>query len=236
MYCTEAEVRAAAADGALDGRDPADITAAALDAAAWVDRYAGRHFGTLTGSLVLRSDALGRIFLPVAPLDDDGANIESVSLRERPSQPLPDAAWQWLPGVRGEESVIVLGGPGTGPNLLVVGQEPWRGRCTNTYARVAEYVVVGSFGQPGVPQGVRTASAMLAAWMLGAPLAGADTSTTPGLDDLANVRSLSVEGYSVTFGVVAPPSAGVDVHTTGLTSVDRLLAPYRRRQRTWNLG
>lgn len=75
--------------------------------------------------------------------------------------------------------------------------------------------VVGTFGYSATPSAVRRATALLAAYLTTNP--GGSSST-----GVAGARSLSVEGYSVTFG-----SSGPELTTTGLLEADQLLQPYR---------
>ena len=107
-------------------------------------------------------------------------------------------------------------------NILIVGLEPW----TNRSMLRASLTVTGVFGHATTPAGVKEATAILAGILLAETGQGVLTAageTAQGVQ--ANIQSMSVEGFSVSYATTDKP-------TTGATAVDRLLTPYMRNTRS----
>jgi hypothetical protein len=105
----------------------------------------------------------------------------------------------------------------TGYNPLVVGAEPWNGGYSGLIAIQPRILVVGTFGWPTTPLTVSRFAAKLAAFILNHP-------TSQDVPGEADVASLSVEGYSVSYRQQTP------IATTGSREVDQGLWMYRRRR------
>jgi len=109
-------------------------------------------------------------------------------------------------------------------NLLVKGREPWATADWNG----TRLTVTADLGPAETPAAVREAAAILAALHLVA------TGQATGSDALSGfsakpdgVAAITVEGFSVSY------TTGTDA-TTGVPTVDRLLAPYRRIVARWS--
>lgn len=239
-YCTPADVRGIAADGAFDGVPDLIIEAAVEEVTRVVDSFAGRFFGQRLGvKMVLRYNAALQARLPVDPTGSTAESITSVAHRYAPDSLLPEGFWRFLPGAENEPSVLDLSPHRYGHNLTTVGAEPWRGGYRNLWGHLADghIIVTGDFGEVEIPAAVKTATAVLAAWSLNpASVASFAGGSLPGQSDLSNVKSLSVEGYSVTIHVPSVPERGRTIATTGLPSVDRLLLAHRSPSSGWGLS
>ena len=87
----------------------------------------------------------------------------------------------------------------------------WVGRGSSSYGSPSRAVVTGVFGWTDTPAAVTRATALIAAYLTKNPTGSTE----------AGVRSLSVEGYSVSYGDNATSA------TTGVPEADMLLKPYR---------
>jgi hypothetical protein len=204
-YCSITEARAAGATGS----DP-DVTQAIADAQERIDRYTGDTFESGNATVVATIGSDGVAVLPhkvqsVTSVTFVGATtaLDTAAYRVRKSS------------TPGDIDAIEMAGYGYGQyayNDLIAGAERWNGGYANLAQPGRRITVVGSFGWAAVPAPVKRAAALLAAQI---------TSAATG-DEYAGVKSLSVEGYSVTF------AADGTISSTGLPEVDQLLTPYRR--------
>jgi len=206
-YCTLTEARSAGATG-TDG----EVAQAIADAQELVDRYTGDSFEESEQTVTATIGANGLALLPrrvsaITSITFVGASsaIDASAYRLRTSS------------TPGDIDAIEMAGYGYGQyayNDLIAGAERWNGGYANLAQPGRRITVVGTFGWAAVPSSVRRATALIAAGL----------TTNPTGDELAGVRSLSVEGYSVTFD-----GTGERV-TTGHPEADRLLAGFRRRK------
>lgn len=211
-YCLDADVsRYCTPAGGAD-------IAGAIDAATRViDAYTGDHFLPAADQVLhLVTNRAGVATFPqttrtVYSVSDWGSNTA-----------FPENSWDFAPGAKATLRVNYA----LGPNILIVGREPWNHSARNT-ANLHLRVVAGT-GWATTPAAVRDATAILAAaYLVGTGAATALASLEPALGPAGNITSISVEGFSVSYKENSATTEG-----TGYPMVDRLLAPYRRAQRT----
>lgn len=222
MYASIAQARAVAVDG-LDALSDQVVADAVEDASDLVDRFTGRPWGQQARSLVVAPSASGRAWLPVEPSETDPVSI--VDVRTVDGQVVPLALWHWVPALPGGSSYVQVGSPvSRGSNMLVKGAEPWAGGwdgfAGRRLGRSSRIVVAGTFGTPRIPTAIQTATAVLAVVSLGRAVT--ETLTSPAVT-YDNVKSISEEGFSVTFENPVPLPVGRSVSTTGNAVADRLL-------------
>lgn len=202
-YCTTNEATAAGASGS-------GIAQAIADAQERIDRYTGDTFETAAATVVATIGANGIAVLPrrvqtVTSVTFVGASsaLDAAAYRLRSSETL------------GDIDAIEMAGYGYGQyayNDLIAGAERWSGGYANFAQPGRRITVVGTFGWDAVPANVKRAAALIAAQI----------NANPGGDETAGVKSLSVEGYSVSF------TADGLASSTGVPEADQLLAMYRR--------
>jgi len=111
-------------------------------------------------------------------------------------------------------------------SVLVAGLEPWSNDITSNI-RVA---VTGVFGYAETPFQIRNATALLAAYYIS--LAGFGELKEKAIEIIgqpANVESVDVEGYSVSY---FSQTTSELTDSTGVTGIDRFVAPFKNKRRT----
>lgn len=204
-YCTAAEATTAGATGTTT-----QVEAATAEATERIDRFTGERFEPTALTVVAELGHDG-----VAPLPRRADAVTAVRYVGATTD-LPATAYRLRKGsTPGDADALEL--VTWGADVTVAGAEPWEGGWANLARAGRRIQVTGSFGYAAVPATVRRACARLAAHLTQQPAVGSD--------DTEGVKSLSVEGYSVTYADT-PGSAGEA--TTGYGDIDKLLAPYRR--------
>lgn len=191
--------------------ETADIAGAISAATDMVHNYTGDRFSTTAATQYAVTNRSG-----VAALNITARTVSGVALADS-GETLPVDIWVFqagrVPSVR-----LIANLPW---NILINGREPWNQGRSLGNIRLA---ISGSFGYASCPDAVKEATAMLAAQYLAQTGQGTYTDAGSSIQGPeANVASISVEGYSVSYR-----DTSASVSSTGLSVVDRLLAPYRR--------
>lgn len=194
-YCVDADVTAAGATGAPP------FTSQIAEGKERIDRFCGDTFEPTTMTVEAVFGSAG-----IAPLPRRVQSVTSVTLVGG-SSPIDTSAWRLRSASINPGSIDAIELL-YGYDDLVVGAERWNGGWFNLGRPGSRILVAGSFGYAAVPATIKTCNAKLSAWLANNPGYGAG--------DPAGVKSLSVEGYNVTFDTDR-------ILTTGLPEVDRLL-------------
>lgn len=207
--CTSAQVTAA---GIPAGTPGGDITAAIAEATERLIRFCQEFFEPTTTTVLAEFGTTG--LAPVLRKINLAADVTSVTFVGS-SAPLNAASYRVrASGTPGDIDAIEMM---TGYNPLVVGAEPWNGGYSGLIAIQPRVLVAGTFGWPTTPLTVSRFCAKLAAFILNHP-------TSQDIPGEADVASLSVEGYAVSYRQQTP------LATTGSREVDQGLWLYRRRR------
>lgn len=205
-YCTEADVTAA---GAPAGATSPQLVAAIAEATERIDRFTDERFEPTALTVVTEFGSNG-----VAPLSRRVISVSAVRFVGATTDLDAGSYRVRLGSTVGDIDAIEMIGTGTPYNDLVAGAESWNGGYANLARPGRRITVTGSFGRASVPLTIKRATAYLAAAILLEPAVGQDLSS--------GVRSISVEGYSVTF------TDEVSDSSTGVREVDGLLSSFRR--------
>lgn len=198
-----------------EGADVVGAIAAAQDR---INLYASDFFESTELTVYCEGNRVNVIDLPYTT-----QSIASVTPAGSDT-PLSENAWSFEQGRR----PIIRIFPHAVWSILIVGLEPYNISARPSVVRVN---VAGVFGSPYVPAPIKEATAILAASFLASTGQGTLTSgAETNLGAPNDVSSITVEGYSVTYRDNAG-NASDGVESTGLTSVDQMIAPYRRTKR-----
>lgn len=195
----------------------ADVAGAIAAAQEKVNLYTGDLFETTNLTVYGEGNRLNVVDLPYTT-----QSIASVA-SSADGTVLSEDAWSFENGKPARVRIY----PTAAWSILIAGSEPYNVSARPGIARVN---ITGVFGTPTVPAPIKEATALLAASFLAST--GQGTLTAGAESNLGapnDVSSITVEGYSVTYR-----DSNVDdlSQTTGLTSVDRMIAPYRRTKRS----
>lgn len=209
-YCTSEDVAQYAVSTNVDS-----VLTAIEIAEGLITTYTNDLFEPTNKSFELTLNRNGIAYLPYSAI-----SITSVELTDYETEVAANA--YRFTGGRNAYIKVDTGRPW---NILVAGMEPWA--RTSGLSNIL-LTVNGVYGYESTPAAVKEACALLAATLLVETGKG---SFTPAGENTANsvdrnIKSLSVEGYSVTYNDAFTAS------TTGSDVVDRLLTPYIRNKRS----
>lgn len=197
----------------------ADVAGAIAAAQEQVNLYTGDLFESATLTVYGEGNRLNVVDLPYTT-----QSITSVA-SSLDGNVLSEDAWSFENGKPARVRIY----PNAAWSILIAGSEPYNVSARPAIARVN---ITGVFGSASVPAPVKEATAILAANFLASTGQG---TLTPGAETNLgapnDVSSITVEGYSVTYRDNAGDASKI-IESTGLTSVDRMLAPYRRTKRS----
>jgi len=194
----------------------ADVAGAIAAAQEQVNLYTGDLFETTNLTVYGEGNRLNVVDLPYTT-----QSIASVASSVDGSL-LSEDAWSFENGKPARVRIY----PSAAWSILIAGSEPYNVSARPGIARVN---ITGVFGTSSVPAPIKEATALLAANFLASTGQGALTSDAEAkIGAPADVSSITVEGYSVTYRDTGVSDLS---QTTGLTTVDRMIAPYRRTKR-----
>lgn len=195
----------------------ADVAGAISAAQAQVNDYTGDLFESTPLTVYGEGNRLNVVDLPYTTQSvSQVASVPDATV-------LSSEAWDFENGKMPRIRIY----PTAAWSILIAGQEPYNLASRPGIARVN---ITGVFGSATVPAPIKEATALLAANFLASTGQGTLTSDAESkVGAPTDVASITVEGYSVAYRDNGTTSAS---DSTGLTTVDRMIAPYRRTKRS----